>query len=405
MHAYRGRSWIVRIGLLLGGLAIGLLLVEGAFRVFHIGPTFAPVSWNNYRLSANPAQRYDLVPNSPDGQTVINRDGLRDRDYPRKKPAHTFRIACVGDSICYGFGRKPEETVPKQLEALLGRCAAGATRYEVLNLGVVGYNAVQVVERVRTKALAYEPDAIVYMYCLNDPQEYSFEMDNLLDRLPRAYRNYVSPESRWRAWLAQSHFLHYLVYLLQCRRGEGPAPAPNNWWFDDPQAVAMQANMHVRYFTQLHKDPVHWKPAAGALNKLAGISKANNIPVLLLIVPLFMDEKGADRLAATTNLLGEVHAFVTQEARKRGFRVLDLYPPYQAYTAAGLKPLNYDSLHLTRDGSSYTALITLANLLHEKLLPEGVDLSRVPPSETLKERQLALVGSLFPDEPRGQYVQ
>src|SRR5262245_65012325 len=50
----------------------------------------------------------------------INAMGLKDREYPPGKRAGVFRILMLGDSFTEGFGLPIAQTMPKQLEVLLG---------------------------------------------------------------------------------------------------------------------------------------------------------------------------------------------------------------------------------------------------------------------------------------------
>jgi hypothetical protein len=144
----------------------------------------------NYRLSDNPVLRYELVPGSPDGEDQINTDGMRDREHRVAKPSGVFRIACLGDSITYGFGVPSPSSYPARLENRLNSSAARGVRFEVLNFGVTGYNITQSIENLRARALKYRPDLVIYQYCLNDPQQYSSELENLEISLTRAEAGY-----------------------------------------------------------------------------------------------------------------------------------------------------------------------------------------------------------------------
>ena len=56
------------------------------------------------------------------------------------------RIAVLGDSMTFGRGAgAPELTFAGRLEAELNRAArSGAPRYDVVNLGIEGYQALQI---------------------------------------------------------------------------------------------------------------------------------------------------------------------------------------------------------------------------------------------------------------------
>ena len=68
----------------------------------------------------------------------------------------------------------------------------GVPRYEVLNLGVIGYNISEIGERLRSIGMRYDPDLILYGYVLNDPQSFSHQA-HILESLRE-----VAPDSK--AW-------------------------------------------------------------------------------------------------------------------------------------------------------------------------------------------------------------
>ena len=76
--------------------AASLGVAEFAVRAFNVGPRILVLNHGNYRLSGDLILRYELAPGSPDGDTVISRGGLRDREFSVAKPPRTFRIACIG---------------------------------------------------------------------------------------------------------------------------------------------------------------------------------------------------------------------------------------------------------------------------------------------------------------------
>ncbi len=120
--------------------------------------------------SANRKLVYEMRPNTAIGDVIkINPLGFRERDFSATKPAGVCRILVVGDSVTFGWEQKVEDTYPKVLESLLNSQESSAQRYEVLNLGVVGYNAEQEMELIKTRALDFQPDLVLIGYCVNDP--------------------------------------------------------------------------------------------------------------------------------------------------------------------------------------------------------------------------------------------
>ena len=146
--------------LFLGTFLLGIIFLEFIVRIFSIAPE--PPKASVHHLSSNPKLLYEPAPGKsleierPQEQgggdswlVKINKDGFRDQDFELMKPANTFRIEFVGDSVVFGYGLNNEDSLPKQLETKLNE--AGPTRHvEVLNLGVSGYDSEQQIEFFKT---------------------------------------------------------------------------------------------------------------------------------------------------------------------------------------------------------------------------------------------------------------
>lgn len=119
--------------------------------------------------SENPDLVYELRPDTRLNDWIsTNAHGFREDPVPLKKPANTFRIAAVGDSITFGWYERPEHTYAQALEELLHTHATGPMRYQVLNFGVGGYNAAQEYALIQSRVLAFDPDLILMQFCPND---------------------------------------------------------------------------------------------------------------------------------------------------------------------------------------------------------------------------------------------
>lgn len=106
-------------------------------------------------------------PDDPMGQKSQNADGYRGPLRPRKKPAGTYRIACIGGSSTYGSTPSSDATTwPAQLELLLNERTD--TPVEVLNFGVFGYTTFEILGRLAFHAVDYEPDLVIVYETIND---------------------------------------------------------------------------------------------------------------------------------------------------------------------------------------------------------------------------------------------
>lgn len=96
-------------------------------------------------------------------RATINKDNFRGRNYSLEKPNNTIRIISIGDSHTFGYALNDNETFSYQLEYLLNNNTK-EKRFEVLNMGYPGYNMIQKLEILRSKAIKYFPDIIILQY-------------------------------------------------------------------------------------------------------------------------------------------------------------------------------------------------------------------------------------------------
>ncbi|HEV3164914.1 MAG TPA: SGNH/GDSL hydrolase family protein [Isosphaeraceae bacterium] len=102
---------------------------------------------------------------------TTNAYGMRDRHYTLEKSPGLFRIALVGSSIDMGWGVGTEETYENLLEDWLNTHAAkrgSIRRFEVLNFAVAAYGPPQRLESLRRKAMAFQPDMVLYSATMLD---------------------------------------------------------------------------------------------------------------------------------------------------------------------------------------------------------------------------------------------
>ncbi len=87
----------------------------------------------------------------------------------------------LGDSFVFGHGLNNSFTLPVILEEILNS-QRNLEIYEVLNLGVPGYNTLFEVNRFEQLGLKYEPDLVIVGFLLNDhvDEKVAFALDHLL---------------------------------------------------------------------------------------------------------------------------------------------------------------------------------------------------------------------------------
>ncbi len=372
-----GSSRMARFLLVVGSTLLTLAFCEVAVRALDLGPELAPVSAEIFRLSPNPVLKYDLQPGSHHGGVHVNNDGMRDRDFPLQKPPRTFRIAVIGDSITYGFNVGNRQTYAKMLERLLRTYLKGGTRFEVLNFGVAGYSVPEVVESLRVKALRYDPDLVIYGYCLNDPEIY-----NPFARLLRAQLE--RPQQGYLRRLADGRLRLYALarYVLDSLRSE-PAAAVGELgaltefdeeaiWDADPGYVAFHsgARRYERYIARLHDSGPTWEAVATGLDDLGAMSRKTGVPIVVAVFPLMQ------RLEPYT--LEPVHAKLAKEIEERGLEAFDLTPVFVAASAdpRWRNSFKRDKVHPRSTGHGIAAVALFEWLVDHALVPGAAEADR-----------------------------
>lgn len=127
----------------------------------------------NARAMPHPYLGYALRPgfSTPPGakqQASHNTLGFRGKETTWEKPAGVFRIATTGGSSVYGQSESSDAAVWSQrLEDHLNERLA-PRRFEVVNLGVSGWNSHEMLVNLALRGLDFEPDLVVVHESIND---------------------------------------------------------------------------------------------------------------------------------------------------------------------------------------------------------------------------------------------
>jgi len=159
-------------------LVLVLGLIEVVLRITATGAESKPINYmiidtegDLHRRSEIEGLVYEMRPNVTSGSLGFpvrtNSMGFRDRDFEIPKPDGIYRIVSLGDSITFGIFAAPEQTYSKILEGLLN-AGGSERRYEVVNAGVSGYNAIQLSINYTEKAAKYEPDLLLVGFFPDD---------------------------------------------------------------------------------------------------------------------------------------------------------------------------------------------------------------------------------------------
>jgi hypothetical protein len=107
-----------------------------------------------------PAWKGNILP-----MYTTNSDALHETlEYDIVKPSDTFRIVALGDSFTFGQNVSTKDNWTEIMENRLNGdyVCEGTKKYEVINLGVTGYDTAYEVERYRLRGQKYNPDLIVW---------------------------------------------------------------------------------------------------------------------------------------------------------------------------------------------------------------------------------------------------
>lgn len=161
---------------------------------------------------------------------------MRDPERPLEKPAGTFRIVLLGDSLTFGSGVNDEDTFGRQLERILN-ARAGGRRYQVINAACASWGTAHHLVFLEETGFKFRPDLVLMAFHDDDPKDnrvsgfFALDADGRPERKP-ARRQTVSVVKRVTAmipgyaWLAQhSHLfsalrLRLASWVKQFRAGD-----------------------------------------------------------------------------------------------------------------------------------------------------------------------------------------
>jgi lysophospholipase L1-like esterase len=100
----------------------------------------------------------------------INQYGYRGEPRsPERKNHNAFRIVIVGDSMSFSPGLSDGDDYSSRLERQLKK--ETGMEIEVINLAIPGMNLEEVAAAMETRAMTYQPDAVLVQVCANDFNE------------------------------------------------------------------------------------------------------------------------------------------------------------------------------------------------------------------------------------------
>ncbi len=272
-----------------------------------------------------------FVPNSVvrDGRITYryNNAGFRDVDHPLAKRSDITRVLVLGDSVTEGSGVEQDQIFSHYVQDLLG------SRYEVVNLGMSGLNTPQEIHVLEVDGLKYEPDVVVLNFVLNDCDFYS-EL-----RAAERFQNEkdarigllgdMTVDPRLKRLLKSSALIYFLKTRIEYIQGR------------------MSGKDEKNYYAALWENPECRKRIVSGFDRLHLLQQQHGFTVHVVLWPLLVDYAAYE--------FGNIHSWVTDMAKQRGFHVLDLRSVYASHPYRELQVTAEDNVHPNGKGHRLAA--------------------------------------------------
>jgi len=368
----RPRALRGRLLLALAGVLLPLAGTEVVLRLAGYDPLGEIAGTEGAELFVRPATAPDLVyepapgvETTAFGQPVkINALGFRDREFAREKPAGVRRLVAIGDSITFGHRLTAEQSWPKALERLLQK---EGDRWQVLNLGVTGYDTLEEAAFLDAVGVPLAPDLVVMAYCVNDLGTVSMNRQFIENQ-----QRFDSPwyRSRLVLWLRLSLDRRALLRDFRVRNEDAVFRARNAGTIASLDGDAELADLMERLrraappAEELRADhpmlPWYWSTAhvghlRYGLERLARLRDAHGFPAAVVLFPYL----GESPLEEEWDL---AYAVVQHECERLELPFLDLRGGVRAAGGASLRIYPGDKVHYNPKGYQMAARRILREL-------------------------------------------
>ncbi|MDP8230013.1 MAG: SGNH/GDSL hydrolase family protein [Candidatus Gorgyraea atricola] len=309
---------IVNICLSVAGLIISLVILEICLKVQYnnVHQKTKDID-TRFTYSENPGLIFSYIPNKYN----LNSHGYNDCEHTYKKPEGVFRIIVIGDSIAEGLYVEREQSFAKILEKLLND-NLDSRKVEVIILARSGYSISQELTIFKEKAFLYNPDLIIWSYCLNDIGHPVYHDVN--SNLGQYF---------FRPKLHIAHFIASKLFFIKEK--------------------IKSRNYEEQYtYAMLHR--IYWKKIEYAIKMIGQTSKQKNIPTVFLIFPIFVENIETFSEYPIVSLHRKLYSVATEE----GLIALDILDCFKAFSIEELRnhALSYfDILHPNEKGHKVVA--------------------------------------------------
>ena len=368
----------IELGLRLAGPNVPLDLTMARFQVYH----------PEYGFFHKPGVSGWLRTDEFTSYVKFNSRGLRGPDVAIPKPADTFRVLVLGDSVVEGAQVAYEETMTARLAPALAELA-GERRVESVNAGVAGFGTGQQLLFLEREGLAYQPDLVVLVFTIaNDVADNSIEV---------AKRAKLATDRRPYFGLGPGGTLQTLPF-------EAPPPEPLGgvraflrdrsvlfttlelWWEGKEVARAqgsavprLQTEREV-YLRELGEDwPQGWEVTEALLARVDAVARGAGAPLLVVLSPTqwqTYEDLWRDKEFMGTGSQNERRFSPTAPnerlqaiAERQSLAMVDLLPAFRAEAAADALPIFRRDGHWTAHGHAVAARLVGHELRRRGLVP------------------------------------
>ncbi len=214
------------------------------------------------RRSSIPGLGWELTPGFQSEKYSINAAGFRGPSFSVEKTGGVQRIACIGDSHCFGLGIYDKNKI---YPALLQQRLAANDSLEVLNFGVPGYNTWQEFSQLQEIVLHYKPDRVVLGFVFNDADG-NTAIETADGRQKFAETSAAPVPKSYTSWLKQSYLVMALKEVFE-------------------RAALAFFDYHPNYI-DIKIKTARWREMKAKLSEMDALLKNADIPLLVIVFPM-----------------------------------------------------------------------------------------------------------------------
>lgn len=250
-----------------------------------------------------PGLVWQLTPGFKSDKYQINASGFRGAEFPAAKDSAVQRIACIGDSHCFGMGVYDDSRIyPSLLQAQLQKISP----VEVLNFGVPGYNTWQEFAQLENIVLNYAPDFVVLGFFFNDADG-NTAIETASGRQKLGEQKNGPTSKSLSSWLKQSYLVMALKNGIE-------------------RAGLALFDYHPNYI-DLKIKSARWQEMKNELAEMAEVLADRNIPLLVVVFPMTYQLAHPETVSAAQQ---DILSFLSEKK----IEYINLFPIFRRFLQA-----------------------------------------------------------------------